>query len=381
VESPEATTRQQNCILAAAMKFTRIIPAEEKLAGFKELESLNQTWISGYLQAAGRKIPVLKTRLSLADHLGTLKVRLNIGRNHYSVLPGLYATGVPDSTAPVLVTANYKLSLDSLRKELAGIDTWVLVLDTRGINVWCAAGKGNFGTKEVAGKIRATKLADLVAKRKLVLPQLGAVGVSAPELARLTGFRAIWGPVRAADLPAFLASGMKKDDSMRQVYFGLVDRLKLVPTEMVQAWPFAASALGLAAVLALPAGPNWHNRFIESSGALLGIWLTGTVAFPLLLPILPGLAFSVKGAILGAIWGVTAALLAGASFPLGLALSLVSGSVVSYLAMNFTGASTFTSQSGALLEVDKAIIPQAAALASGLVLGLVAIITGRGGLA
>ena len=363
------------------MKFTRIIPAEEKLAGFKELKALDKPWISAYLDATGRKIPVLKTTLSIADYLGALAVRCNLGRNSYSVLPGLYAVGKPDSASDVLVTANYKLSLDSLRKELSGRDAWILVLDTRGINVWCAAGKGSFGTKELLDKIKVARLSALVEHRRLILPQLGAVGVSAPEVARLSGFRLVWGPVRACDLPSFLDSGMKKDRAMRQVTFGLMDRIKLVPMELVQAWPVAASALVLAGILALPAGSGWGHRYGSWAGALLGIWLTGGLAFPLLLPLLPGLAFFFKGAILGAAWGFFAALLTGASLPLGLALALISGSVVSYLAMNFTGASTFTSQSGALYEVDKAILPQVLALASGLVLGLFAVITGRGGLA
>ncbi|MFH2113817.1 MAG: mercury methylation corrinoid protein HgcA, partial [Spirochaetota bacterium] len=215
------------------MKFTRIIPAEEKVAGFRELETLDEPWISGYMETMGRKIPVLKTKLSVSDQLGALAVRCNLGRNRYSVLPGLYATGKPDQSSPVLITANYKLSLDSLRKELSSTAAWILVLDTKGVNVWCAAGKGSFGTSELAGKIRATKIVELVEHRRLVLPQLGAVGVSAPELAKLTGFRVIWGPVRAADLPAFMDRGMKKDESMRRVDFGLVDRLKLVPMELV----------------------------------------------------------------------------------------------------------------------------------------------------
>ena len=362
------------------MKFTPIIKADEKLAGFKKLPALDKPWIFGYLEAAGRQIPVLRTHLSMADTLGALKVRCNIGRNHYSILPGLYATGTPGPSDPVLVTANYKLSLDSLRQELSGRAVWILVLDTKGINVWCAAGKGSFGTKELTRKIKATKLMELVEHRRLVLPQLGAVGVSAPDLVKQTGYKVAWGPVRAADLPVFLENGMKKDPDMSQVCFSVIDRVKLVPLELVQAWPVAATALVLAALLALPGRAGWLKHFLEWAGALLGIWLTGALAFPLLLPFLPGLAFSVKGAILGAAWGIATALLTGVSLPLGIALALVSGSVVSYLAMNFTGASTFTSQSGALHEVDKAILPQVLALVAGLALGVFAVITGRGGL-
>lgn len=67
----------------------------------------------------------------------------------YTIDPGLYALGNPDESSPVLVTANYKLTFDRLRQSLPKLDAWVLVLDTKGINVWCAAGKGTFGTGEV----------------------------------------------------------------------------------------------------------------------------------------------------------------------------------------------------------------------------------------
>ena len=62
--------------------------------------------------------------------------------------------GAPDADSPVLVTANYKMTVDLLRRELAGLNAWLLVLDTRGINVWCAAGKGTFGTGEVIRRER-----------------------------------------------------------------------------------------------------------------------------------------------------------------------------------------------------------------------------------
>lgn len=363
------------------MKFIPLIREEDRIAGFRQLAALKQTWIEGYLDFASRQIPVLKTRLSRSDHLGALRVRFNIGRKNYSVLPGLYALGRPDTSSPVLVSANYKLTIDSLRRELAGLSAWLIVLDTKGINVWCAAGKGSFGTKELIAKLKATKLVELVKHRCLVLPQLGATGVCAPEVARQSGFRIVWGPVRAADLPAFLAQGMKKDEPMSRVRFSLVDRLKLSPVELIQTWPVAAAALFLAMALALPPGRSWTIRFIGWSGSLLGIWLSGTLAFPLLLPLLPGKAFSVKGALLGTVWGISAAALTGIGPWSGLALSLISASVVSFLGMNFTGSTTFTSQSGALLEVDKAIIPQALTLAAGLVLGLVITLTGWRGAA
>ena len=103
----------------------------------------------------------------------------------------------------MLVTANYKLSFDSLRFALGGIDAWLLVTDTRGINVWCAAGKGTFSASEVCEVVRRSRLAEVVSHRRLILPQLAAPGVTAREVTRGCGFSVRFGPVRATDLRAW----------------------------------------------------------------------------------------------------------------------------------------------------------------------------------
>jgi CO dehydrogenase/acetyl-CoA synthase gamma subunit (corrinoid Fe-S protein) len=98
------------------------------------------------------------------------------------------------------------LSFDTPRKELTGLDAWILVLDTKGINVWCAAGKGTFATKELAARIEATGLIKIIDHKKLIVPQLGAPGVSGYKVKKLFGFTVIFGPLRAKDIPAFLAA-------------------------------------------------------------------------------------------------------------------------------------------------------------------------------
>jgi len=100
-------------------------------------------------------IQTVSTRLAIGDRLGAWKVRWGIGRMDYAVEPGLYAVGKPDENAPVLVSANYKLTFDTLRMNLSGLDCWLLILDTRGVNVWCAAGKGTFGTDELINKLES----------------------------------------------------------------------------------------------------------------------------------------------------------------------------------------------------------------------------------
>src|SRR5512139_2025308 len=157
----------------------------------------------------GGEVPRIRTGLTFRDRIGSIKVRFGVGRTNYRVSAGLYAVGNPGTGSPVLVSANYKLSFDRLRSSLSGRDAWILVLDTDGINVWCSAGKGTFGTDEIVRRVQDSSLDRFVSHRVLVVPQLGAPGVSAHEVRRRCGFRVEYGPVRAEDLPAYLDAGMK----------------------------------------------------------------------------------------------------------------------------------------------------------------------------
>lgn len=146
-------------------------------------------WIVGNLDTPADPVPQVATKLGWRDYLGTLRVRCNILRMVYTVEPGLYAVGLPTPDSPVFVSSNYKLSFDSLRKELAGIDGWILVLDTKGINVWCASGKGTFGTDEIVQRVETSGLAKVVSHRTLIVPQLGAPDVAAHEVKKRSAFR------------------------------------------------------------------------------------------------------------------------------------------------------------------------------------------------
>lgn len=319
-------------------------------------------------------VPQVSTKLSGADVWGTWKSRWAMGRDDYAVPAGLYRAGEPDSQSPVLVTANYKMTFDSLRKELGGIDAWILVLDTKGVNVWCAAGKGTFGTKELVRRIGATGLAAHVSHRRLILPQLGAVGVAAHEVRKASGFSVVYGPVRASDLPAYLAAGQVATPTMRRVRFTTLDRLVLTPAELVFTFKPAAIALGVLFIL---------NAFgIGSYGlvdlyALAGTLFVGCVLTPVLLPWLPGRAFALKGAELGLLWAVAVALLNGwpaaptLAWPRALAYLLLLPALSGYLAMNFTGSTTFTSPSGVNREMRFAVPAMFVAAVAGVLLMLV----------
>jgi hypothetical protein len=349
---------------------------KEALPGYAKLGDAAPAYVTGYVEIAGRFVPKVSTRLSARDRLGDWGVRWDIRRNDYKVAPGLYAVGDPDPGSPLLVSANYKLSFDRLRMELDGIDAWIVVLDTKGVNVWCAAGKGSFGTAELLDKIERLRLGKIVSHKVLILPQLGAPGVSAPEIARVSRFRPVWGPVRAADIPAFLAAGMRKTDAMRLVQFRLADRMAIAPVELAHAWPFLLGAIGLSFLGALPLGLGFSHRVGGLVAVTFGSILVGSLAFPALLPFLPTKAFSVKGAILGALWGAACAIGGSMGFGLGAAAVLASAAVSSFISLNFTGSSTFTCQPGANAEVEKSIIPMIASLGAGIILGACARIFG-----
>ncbi|MRR35042.1 acetyl-CoA synthase subunit gamma, partial [bacterium] len=172
-------------------------------------------------------MPIVSTGFRFNDRLGAWKARGGIGRMSYLVPPGLYAVGSPGPQDPVVVTANYKMSYDLVRRELTGRNIWLLVLETFGINVWCAAGKGTFGTDELVRRLKKTELAAVVEHRILILPILGAPGVAAHQVARRTGFRVRYATIRAADLPEFLDNGMVTTPVMRQLTFTTYERLVL----------------------------------------------------------------------------------------------------------------------------------------------------------
>ncbi len=303
------------------------------------------------------------------DRMGVARVRLGIRRNRYRVTPGLYALGDPGRKTPVFVSANYKLSFDVLRASLAGLHAWILVLDTRGINVWCAAGKGTFGTAELIKKIGETGLPDRLDHRELIVPQLGAPGVAAHEVTGATGFKVIFGPVRAPDIKEFLSRGNQATEEMRRVRFDLADRAKLVFVEGAGVLKYLLIAAVVVAGIALAANGFSVTRALAAAAVnLAGVVLAlagGTVLTPLLLPWLPGRSFALKGLIVGVIVGAGFSLLAGKGAVEGAAWILVSAAASSTLAMGFTGASTYTNLSGTVTEMRRYVPVQIGAAAAG----------------
>jgi len=184
---------------------------------------------------------------------------------------GLVRIGSPTRDSPVLLTGNFRLTVERVRRALRGVDAYLLVADSRGVNVWCAATGGLLTDHDVVSALKTSGIEALVDHRRLILPQLAATGIEKRSLEQRTGWRVEWGPVRAEDVPAFLARGLEATPEMRRVRFPWWARL-----EMAVAW-----AAPISLVTALLAAPFWGWRALSLVGLVWALSLAIFLAFPL----------------------------------------------------------------------------------------------------
>ena len=183
---------------------------------------------------------------------------------------GLVCIGNPDRTSPVLVTCNFHLTVQRVKRELKGISAYLLVANSRGINVWCSATGGLFTNHDVISVLKTSGIEKLVGHRSVVLPQLAATGIEPRVIQEKTGWRVIFGPVYIKDIKAFLRSG-EKDEAMRKVQFHAVQRF-----EMAAAWAFPLSVISALVVL-----PFWPQMLLPLILLIWGLSLLIFLAFPL----------------------------------------------------------------------------------------------------
>jgi NAD-dependent dihydropyrimidine dehydrogenase PreA subunit len=237
--------------------------------------------------------------------------------------PGLRAIGSPGRQSPVLLTANYDLTVRRLTRALRGLDAWLLVAPAHGINVWCAAAGGHLTSHQVVTALKTSGIDERVDHRDLVVPQLAATGVEGLDVYRRSHWRVRFGPVRVDDIPAYLASGGEKTDAMRRVSFGLRERL-----EMAAAW--ACPTAIIVAVAALFLRPAWTLPLVALCGAL-------AVAVFTVLDRLPGAGrFWLTGA--GALASLACVAAVGGGTPALAAAVLAPAGFVALLTFDYAGS-------------------------------------------
>ena len=202
---------------------------------------------------------------------------------------GLRTIGSPGRDAPVIVTCNFDLTVRRVVKALKGMDCYLLVAPSHGINVWCAAGGGMFNAHSVTSVVKTSRIAEKVNHRTLLLPQFSAPGIDIARVEHETGWRCRFGPAYAADIPAYIEAGFRKSDDMRHARFPLVARL-----EMAVMW-----AGLLSAIVAIPVAILDWRMLPGALGMIWGFALFLFIFFDQVSRFVPGPVGLVKTLVLG----------------------------------------------------------------------------------
>ncbi|MFQ5846675.1 MAG: HgcAB-like fusion protein [Candidatus Methylomirabilales bacterium] len=203
-------------------------------------------------------------------------VWVNVLQTLLRVLPfpckmGLVKIGNPGRNSPVLLTGNFHLTVERVKRALEGMDAYLLVANSRGVNVWCGATGGHLTNHNVVSVLKTSGIEDLVDHRQVILPQLAATGIEGKIIHGKTGWRVVWGPVYAAAIPAFLSGGREKTAEMCRVSFLWPQRM-----EMAVAWAFPISLVGALVVF-----PVWRDGVLPLVGLVWGLSLLMFLSFPL----------------------------------------------------------------------------------------------------
>ncbi|MCD4822451.1 MAG: 4Fe-4S binding protein [Methanococcoides sp.] len=179
---------------------------------------------------------------------------------------GLVKIGNPNINSPVILTCNYHLTVERVKRAIKGIDAYLLVANSKGINVWCSATGGLFTNHDVISVLKTSGIEELVDHKNVILPQLAATGVEAKIIKEKTGWKVIWGPVYAKNIPLFLKDNFIKTPKMREVEFPWRQRV-----EMAVAWAFPISA-----VLAIIMTAFWREAIFP---VVFLVWIISFLIF------------------------------------------------------------------------------------------------------
>ena len=241
---------------------------------------------AGYYRPSQRRFKGLRSQMQIYKCIFTGQV------DHIPIEPGIYQSGNPDEKSPIIVTANYIYTYIEVMRALKGIDAWVLCVDSKGINVWCAARGDNFGNKQVIEAVEASGITEITTKKTLVLPQLSAGGVAAPLIKSESPsfpFNILYGPVWAKYLPQYLEERpAKKPDKWKLAKFTISHRLRafLTHTSFLLRKIFLIPSIGLLILLIGLSffNPIWIDKFWRVGEIWLWIILTNALIafiFPL----------------------------------------------------------------------------------------------------
>ncbi|MFQ6067938.1 MAG: acetyl-CoA decarbonylase/synthase complex subunit gamma [Candidatus Bathyarchaeia archaeon] len=131
-------------------------------------------------------------------------------RKPVAVEPGLRTFGTPNENSPVMFTTNFALTYYTVASDIesAGIDSYLLVVDSEGIAVDCAVAGRKLTADKVAEAVKEAKMEEKVKHRKLIIP--GKAARLSGEIEEASGWEVLVGPRDSSDIPKFLQEKWNK---------------------------------------------------------------------------------------------------------------------------------------------------------------------------
>lgn len=290
-------------------------------------------------------------RVTWLDYLKLLVSWIFAFKRTYVVEPGLYYLGSEfDADAPLLVTSNYRMTVVLVARKARQANARLLVVDTDGINVWCAAGKGAFSNRAILQQLERydRRLLTQAKWLRLVLPKFALAGVDFTAL-RDHKIRPIIGPLYAKDLPAYLQGSRLEDCDNDRVVFGLQSRIFTWLPGLVQAVGYGVSIVVVMTIV----GRIWS---VSAPLGLITLLAAVATAYPLLFPWLPGKRFAVKGISLAFLMTLALGALAGSGW---LALDMLPAAIAFafagaiFIGLAYTGNSAVSNYSRVRKEIAR----------------------------
>jgi NAD-dependent dihydropyrimidine dehydrogenase PreA subunit len=145
----------------------------------------------------------------------------------FSVEPDVIKVGNPTTESLVFLTCNFNITVKRVLKALKGLNCYLLIAPSKGINVWCGACGDDFHTDSILSIIKTSRINELVSHRTLILPQLSAPGIDPVTIKKKTGWNVKFGPVYAKDIPEYIKNNCQKTEEQRKIRFPLSKRAEM----------------------------------------------------------------------------------------------------------------------------------------------------------
>jgi acetyl-CoA decarbonylase/synthase complex subunit gamma len=200
-----AACKKGDELLGFPMIGTPIVAWAEK-ADAPEINAWNEAYVASMLIARYADLLIMHSTDGWVL-LPTTVLRQNIytdPRKPVAVETGLKTFGKPDENSPVMFTTNFALTYYTVASDIesAGINCYLIVIDTEGIAVDSAVAGRKLTAEKVAEAIKETEIERKVKHRKLIIP--GKAARLSGEIEELSGWQILVGPRDSADIPKFL---------------------------------------------------------------------------------------------------------------------------------------------------------------------------------